>query len=64
MTEDELRRVSHRRSVAAHRKRYPEAADRAVRKVKAYRRALAELGDRHPEELAELRAVEERKLGL
>lgn len=64
MTEDELRREGHRRRVAAHRQRHPLAADRAVRKVKAYRRALAELGERHPEELAQLRAVEERKLGL
>lgn len=64
MTDDELRRAGHRRHQAAHRQRYPDAADRAVRKVKAYRRALAELGEKYPEELARLRAIEERKLGL
>ncbi len=64
MTEDELRRESHKRYQAAHLKRHPEARDRGVRRVKAYRRALAELGERHPEELAALRADEERRLGV
>lgn len=64
MTEDELQRAQSRRHTAAWRGRYPDAVERSVRKMKAYRRALAALGRRYPNELAALRAEEERKLGL
>lgn len=64
MTGDELQREQARRHTAAWRGRYPEAVDRQVRKMKAYRRALARLGRRYPNELASLRAEEEKALGL
>lgn len=64
MTGDELQREQGRRHTAAWRGRYPVAVERQVRKMKAYRRALAALGRRYPNELAALRADEERKLGL